>query len=245
MVDGRSRDTGIVIWVWVDVWRLCLQADKGVRCPFCRQVIESYLDSPPARRAADSPFPPESASFTLVMGGNAELGCKAVGEIKKPYGQGGIVSIGGGNDYIPPKGVTGSDGGGLRSNTGRMDDILPGYIVPHLKDTDDLVSMAMDRTVNLHSQRADWCMRRFGFVEACGCVDGWGRCVMCKYVACNGWGVVYFAQGARHLDFMLREGYSKRQKVAKLCREMLTPYASKLAVHGKLDWEWLVRGVGV
>ena len=41
-------------------------------------------------------------------------------------------------------------------------------------------------------------------------------------------------QGARHLDFMLREGYSKRHKVAKLCREMLTPFAAKLAVHGKL-----------
>jgi hypothetical protein len=107
-----------------------------------------------------------------------------VTEIKKPYGRGGIISIGGGNDYIPPKGVTGSDGGGLRSST-RMDELLPGYIVPPLKDTDDIVSMAMDRT------------------------------------------------GARHLDFMLREGYVKRHKVAKLCREMLTPYAAKLAVHGE------------
>jgi len=32
---------------------------------------------------------------------------------------------------------------------------------------------------------------------------------------------------------MLREGYVKRHKVAKLCREMLTPYAAKLAVHGE------------
>ncbi|KAG0586348.1 hypothetical protein KC19_2G084100 [Ceratodon purpureus] len=158
------------------------KADKGVRCPFCRQVIESYLDSPPPRRSLSSPFPPESASFTLVMGGNAEQASKPVAEIKKPYGRGGIVSIGGGNDYQPPKGVTGSDGGGLRSNT-RMDDLLPGYIVPPLKDTDDIISMAMDRT------------------------------------------------GARHLDFMLREGYSKRHKVAKLCREMLTPFAAKLAIH--------------
>lgn len=124
-----------------------LQADKGVRCPFCRQVIETYLDAPPPRRPVNSPFPPESASFTLVMGGNVEAGSKAVPEIKKPYGRGGIVSIGGGNDYIPPKGVTGSDGGGLRSNT-RMDDLLPGYVVPPLKDTDDIVSMAMDRTVS-------------------------------------------------------------------------------------------------
>lgn len=127
-----------------------MQADKGVRCPFCRQVIESYLDSPPARHSPNSPFPPESSSFTLVIGGNAEQASKAVAEIKKPYGRGGIVSIGGGNDYIPPKGVTGSDGGGLRSNT-RMDDLLPGYVVPPLKDTDDIVSMAMDRTVNPQS----------------------------------------------------------------------------------------------
>jgi hypothetical protein len=42
-------------------------------------------------------------------------------------------------------------------------------------------------------------------------------------------------QGARHLDFMLREGYSKRHKVAKLCREMLTPFAAKLAIHGRLN----------
>ncbi|XP_024400728.1 uncharacterized protein [Physcomitrium patens] len=160
------------------------KADKGVRCPFCRQVIESYLDSPPSRRPANSPFPPESASFTLLMGGNSEQGSKAIADtsVKKPYGRGGIVSIGGGNDYTPPKGVTGSDGGGLRLST-RTDDLLPGYIVPPLKDTDDIVSMAMDRT------------------------------------------------GARHLDFMLRDGYSKRHKVAKLCREMLTPFAAKLAVH--------------
>jgi hypothetical protein len=84
------------------MWRLHLQADKGVRCPFCRQVIESYLDSPPARRSPNSPFPPESSSFTLIIGGNAEQASKAVAEIKKPYGRGGIVSIGGGNDYIPP-----------------------------------------------------------------------------------------------------------------------------------------------
>lgn len=82
---------------------------------------------------------------------------KPVAEVKKPYGRGGIVSIGGGNDYIPPKGVTGSDGGGLRSNT-RMDDLLPGYIVPPLKDTDDIVSMAMDRTVNLLSQCVGRCL---------------------------------------------------------------------------------------
>jgi hypothetical protein len=170
------------------------KADKGVRCPFCRQVIESYLDSPPARRSPNFPFPPESASFTLVIGGNAEQPPKAVAEIKKPYGRGGIVSIGGGNDYIPPKGVTGSDGGGFRSNT-RMDDLLPGYVVPPLKDTDDIVSMAMDRT------------------------------------------------GARHLDFMLRDSYSKRHKVAKLCREMLTPFAAKLAVHGMLNF--MVHAVDV
>ena len=44
--------------------------------------------------------------------------------------------------------------------------------------------------------------------------------------------LVGYMQGARHLDFMLREGYVKRHKVAKLCREMLTPYAAKLAIHG-------------
>ncbi|XP_024400768.1 uncharacterized protein [Physcomitrium patens] len=160
------------------------KADKGVKCPFCRQLIESYLDSPPLQHPAYSPFPPESASFNLVTGRNPEQVSKAVAEtsVKKPYGRGGIVSIGGGNDYIPPKGVTGSDGGGLRSST-RMDDLLPGYVVPPLKDTDDIVSMAMDRT------------------------------------------------GARHLDFMLRDGYPKRHKVAKLCREMLTPFSAKLAVH--------------
>ena len=134
-----------------------MQADKGVRCPFCRQVITDYLGAPPPRRSLNSPFPPESASFTLVMGGNAEQASQPVAEIKKPYGRGGIVSIGGGNDYIPPKGVTGSDGGGLRSNT-RMDDLLPGYIVPPLKDTDDIVSMAMDRTVNLQPQCVGCCL---------------------------------------------------------------------------------------
>lgn len=46
--------------------------------------------------------------------------------------------------------------------------------------------------------------------------------------------LVGYMQGARHLDFMLREGYVKRHKVAKLCREMLTPYAAKLAIHGML-----------
>lgn len=141
---------GEILWV-IDLMELVLQADKGVRCPFCRQVIESYLDAPPPRRSANSPFPPESASFALVMGGNLEAGSKAVAEIRDRYGRGGIVSIGGGNDYLPPKGVTGSDGGGLRSST-RMDELLPGYVVPPLKDTDDIVSMAMDRTVSCLSQ---------------------------------------------------------------------------------------------
>lgn len=47
-------------------------------------------------------------------------------------------------------------------------------------------------------------------------------------------GCALYVQGARHLDFMLRDAYTKRHKVAKLCREMLTPFAAKLAVHGKL-----------
>ncbi len=116
-----------------------------MRCPFCRQVIELYLNSPPPSPSADSRLPREAASFTLLLSG-LDTGPRAVTEIKKPYGRGGLISIGGGNDYIPPKGVTGSDGGGLRSST-RMDELLPGYIVPPLKDTDDIVSMAMDRTV--------------------------------------------------------------------------------------------------
>lgn len=39
-------------------------------------------------------------------------------------------------------------------------------------------------------------------------------------------------QGARHLDYMLREGYPKRAKVARQCL-VLGPHLSKLAAHRK------------
>lgn len=86
----------------------------------------------------------------FVMGGSVEVGFKLVVEIKEFYGWGGIVFIGGGNDYMFFKGVIGSDGGGLCLNMGRMDDILLGYIVFYLKDIDDLVSMVMDCMVNFY-----------------------------------------------------------------------------------------------
>ncbi|CAI5460998.1 unnamed protein product [Closterium sp. Yama58-4] len=126
-----------------------MQADKGVRCPFCRQIVESYSSTlPPAKsvKPQDDYLREERQSFQLLIGaGNAKGFPK---EIVR-YGRSGVVSIGGLNEYVPPPSVTGADGSGLRLNT-RPDDLKEGYIVPPLKPYDDFVAMAYDRTGSRH-----------------------------------------------------------------------------------------------
>ncbi|GBG77204.1 hypothetical protein CBR_g23531 [Chara braunii] len=150
------------------------KADKGVRCPFCRQVIESYSDQPPPRQRR-----PSSSGTSSGPNGSGN-GNETV---RQAYGRSGIVSIGDGNDYATPKNITGEAGTALKP--GSRDSEWPqGYKFPTLRDGDDVVTMAFDR------------------------------------------------MGARHLDWMLRETFPKKYRVAKTCFEHLMSYSAKLAAHG-------------
>ncbi|CAI5522681.1 unnamed protein product [Closterium sp. Naga37s-1] len=125
------------------------KADKGVRCPFCRQIVESYSNTlPPVKciKPHDNYLREERQSFQLLIGAGSAKGLAK--EIVR-YGRSGVVSIGGLNEYAPPPSVTGADGSGLRLNT-RPDDLKEGYIVPPLKPYDDFVAMAYDRTGSRH-----------------------------------------------------------------------------------------------
>eukprot|EP00897_Mesotaenium_endlicherianum_P005447 jgi/Mesen1/4930/ME000246S04155 len=114
------------------------KADKGVKCPFCRQTIEGYSDILPLAKPATS----------AVQRGAAAAGHVLTGLPFPPYGRGGILSIGGQNDYHPPKGITGEDGG--FKFYARADDMKEGYIVPPLKPNANLLALATDKTGARH-----------------------------------------------------------------------------------------------
>ena len=86
------------------------QADKGVRCPFCRQQIEGYSDTAPETSASNAGLAAVQASrtpFRLATSEGAVLPTQL-------YGRGAIVTIGGLNDYAVSKAVMGMDGAGLK-----------------------------------------------------------------------------------------------------------------------------------
>jgi hypothetical protein len=106
-----------------------LQADKGVRCPFCRQVVEGYSDTPPSpqketKPAAETPKGPDPRTL---------------------YGRNGIQSIGHVNEYTPPKGVSEHMS---TLDTLRTDEMPEGYQIPPLTAKNDIVEMAYDKTVS-------------------------------------------------------------------------------------------------
>lgn len=105
-----------------------MQADKGVRCPFCRQVVEGYSDTPPVpqketKPVVDAPKGPDPRTL---------------------YGRNGIQSIGQVNEYVPPKGVSEHM---PTLDTLRTDEIPEGYVIPPLTAKHDVVDMIYDKTV--------------------------------------------------------------------------------------------------
>ncbi|XP_024535402.1 uncharacterized protein LOC112347917 isoform X2 [Selaginella moellendorffii] len=143
------------------------KADKGVKCPFCRQTIEGYLDAPPTKN--------ETVNFPT------KVECRPLPE-ENIFGRRGNMSIGRGNDYIPCRAAT----GGLKM-VFKVAEVPPGYVIPPLRPDADIHAMAFDKR-------------------------------------------------AINLVFMLREDYSKRHKVAKTCRDVLTPFALRLALHGSANY---------
>lgn len=117
--------------------------DKGILCPFCRQTVADYKAEPSEKPKPARKSPGGAAPFRAREGG----GLLPPGAA--PFGRGGVVSIGNQNDYFPPKSITGADGGGLRF-TDRPVDFPPGYVVPNLKETDDIHTMAYSNKVSCH-----------------------------------------------------------------------------------------------